>query len=64
MTEYRVRIDERASHELNVEAASEDEAVDKAYAMLTAGMSDEDKARTDYVLEFVEFTGMHDTWEI
>jgi hypothetical protein len=63
MTEYRVRIDERASHELNVEAASEDEAVEKAYAMLTAGMSDEDKAQTDYVLEFVEFTGQNDVWE-
>lgn len=64
MTEYRVRIDERASHELNVEAASEDEAVEKAYAMLTAGLSDKDKSETDYVLEFVEFTGTHDTWEI
>ena len=63
MAEYRVRIDERASHELNVEAASEDEAVEKAYAMLTNGMTDEQKSESDYVLEFVEFTGNHDVWD-
>jgi hypothetical protein len=57
MPEYRVRIFERASHELNVEAASGDEAIDAAYKLLTNGMSEQSKLDTDYVLEFVEFTG-------
>jgi hypothetical protein len=64
MPEYRVRIFERAAHELNVEAASEDEAIDLAYKTLTAGMSEQDKLDTDYVLEFVEYTGSAEAEEI
>jgi hypothetical protein len=64
MTEYRVRIFERAAHELNVEARSEDDAIDLAYKILTAGMSEQDKLDTDYVLEFVEYTGSPEAEEI
>ena len=64
MPEYRVRIFERAAHELNVEAATEDDAIDLAYATLTSGMTDQMKLDTDYVLEFVEYTGSAEAEEI
>lgn len=63
MTEYRVRIDERFTHELTVEAESRDEAIAAAYQLLTDGMSKDEESQMDYVFESDGYTGQNDAWE-
>lgn len=64
MSEYEVRIDERITHTLTVEAASRDEAVELAYELLRSGMTSDKEKEVDYSMESVGFTGNHDAWEI
>lgn len=63
MTEYVVKIDERFTHTLILEAASKDEAIEAAYQLLTDGMTPEDEKACGYQLESDGFTGQHDGWE-
>jgi hypothetical protein len=64
MKEYEVKISEKVTHVLTVEAASEDEAVDLAYKLLTDGMSKEQEEKHDYVFDSEGFTGEYSTYEI
>jgi hypothetical protein len=59
MTEYIVKIDERFTHTLTVEAGSPDEATDKAYQMLSDGLTTEDEKACDYTFEADGYTGQH-----
>lgn len=63
MTEFVVKIDERFTHTLILEAASKDEAIEAAYQLLTDGMTPEDEKACGYQLESDGFTGQHDAWE-
>lgn len=63
MTEYVVKIDERFTHTLILEAASKDEAIEAAYKLLTDGMTPEDEKACSYQLESDGYTGQHDAWE-
>lgn len=56
---YVVKIDERMTHSLIVEAASQDEAIEAAYKLLTDGMTPEEEKACDYSMESDGFTGEH-----
>jgi hypothetical protein len=62
MTQYVVKIDERMTHNLIIEAASAEEAVEKGYQLLRDGMTPEDEQEYGYELESDGFTGQHDSW--
>jgi hypothetical protein len=64
MPRYEIKIDERFYHSLTIEAASQDEAVELAYKLLTDGMSKEQETEYDYIFESEGFTGEHSTYEI
>jgi hypothetical protein len=64
MKEYEVKISEKVTHVLTVEAASQDEAVDIAYKLLTDGMSKEQEEEHDYIFDSEGFTGEHSTYEV
>lgn len=57
MTEYTVRIVEKFSHQVTVEAASEEAAAELAYQLLTNGMPDEEAAARGYDFDSDGFTG-------
>lgn len=61
MTEYIVKIDERFTHTLTIEADTADEASEKAYQMLRDGLTTEDETACDYTFESDGFTGEHST---
>ena len=63
MTEYIVRIQERVTHSVVVEAASEDAAIELGYKLLTDGMSPEEEKARDYDIESDGYTGYHYTEE-
>jgi hypothetical protein len=63
MTEFVVKIDERMTHSMVIEAASKEEAVAAAYKLLTDGMTPEIEKDLDYQLESDGYTGQHDAWE-
>lgn len=63
MTEFVVKIDERMTHSMVIEAASKEEAVAAAYKLLTDGMTPEIEKDLDYQLESDGYTGQHDVWE-
>lgn len=63
MKEYVVKIDERVTHSLILEAASQDEAIEAAYKLLMDGMTPEEEKACGYQLEADGFTGQHDAWE-
>lgn len=63
MTEYIIKVDERFTHELTVEASSRDEAIETAMQLLRDGMSPELEKEVDYVFESDGFTGDVDAWE-
>jgi hypothetical protein len=63
MTQYVVKIDERMTHNLIIEAVSAEEAVEKGYQLLRDGMTPEDEKTYGYDLESDGFTGQHDSWE-
>ena len=63
MTEYVVKIDERFTHNLIIEASNSEEALEKGYKLLTDGMTPEDEKTYGYSMESEGFTGQHDTWE-
>lgn len=63
MAEFVVKIDERFTHSLVIEAASKDEAVAAAYELLREGLSKEEEVLLQYQLESDGFTGQHDSWE-
>lgn len=62
MTEYIVKVDERFTHTLVVEAASSDLAIEAAYKLLTDGMTEADQIAMEYTLEADGYTGQHDVW--
>jgi hypothetical protein len=64
MKDYLVKIDERMTHNLRIEAASPEAALEKAYELLRDGMSPEDEKACDYSMESDGFTGEHevDLW--
>lgn len=64
MPKYEVKIDERFYHTLTIEAASSDEAVERAYELLREGMSKEQETEYDYDFESEGFTGEHSSYEI
>ena len=64
MARYVVKIDERFTHELTVEANSRDAAIDEALRLLSDGMSKDEEQARDYVLESDGYTGQNDCWEI
>lgn len=64
MTEYIVKIDERMTHNLIIEAASAEEAVEKGYQLLRDGMTPADEEAYGYDLESDGFTGQHDAWKL
>lgn len=63
MTEYIIKVDERFTHELTVEASSRDEAIETAMQLLRDGMSPELEKEVDYVFESDGFTGDVAAWE-
>lgn len=64
MARYVVKIDERFTHELTVEAENRDAAIDEALRLLSDGMSKDEEQARDYVFESDGFTGQNDCWEI
>jgi hypothetical protein len=63
MTQYVVKIDERFTHTLVIEAASKDEALAAGYQLLTDGFPPEVEKELDYSFESEGFTGQHDVWD-
>lgn len=61
--EYVVKIDERMTHSMVIEAASKEEAVAAAYKLLTDDMTPEIEKDLDYEFESDGYTGQHDVWE-
>lgn len=59
MSEFIIKIDERFTHTLTVEAGSADEATEKAYQLLRDGLTPEDEKALDYTFEADGFTGEH-----
>lgn len=57
MTEYIVKVEEKFLHTLTIEASNATEASDKAYALLSKGLTEEEKTASDYDLTAYEFTG-------
>jgi hypothetical protein len=64
MARYVVKIDERFTHELTVEADDRDAAIAAAYKLLTDGMSKDEEVQMDYVFESDGFTGQNDAWSL
>ena len=64
MATYVVKINERFTHELMVEADNRDAAIDEALRLSSDGMSEDEKQARDYVLEADGFTGQNDCWEL
>lgn len=62
MTEYVVKIDERFTHTLVIEAATKDEALAEGYKLLTDGMTPDQEKEVDYMFESEGYTGQHDVW--
>ena len=63
MTEYVVKIDERMTHNLIIEASTAEEAIEKGYQLLRDGMTPEDEKEYGYAMESEGFTGQHDAWK-
>lgn len=59
MPEYSVKVDERFTHTVIIEAASKEEAVASAYELLRNGLSKEEEILLDYRLDSDGFTGEH-----
>lgn len=57
MSEYIVKIDERFTHTLTIEASTAEEARDKAYQLLTDGLTKDDEKELDYQFEADGYTG-------
>jgi hypothetical protein len=57
LKEFQVKFDERFIHTLVVEAHTEEEAVEKAYKLITDGMSKEMEKEVDYRLDSDGLTG-------
>lgn len=62
MTQYIVKIDERMTHNLIIEANSPDEAIEQGYQLLRDGLTLKDEATYGYAFESEGFTGQHDAW--
>jgi hypothetical protein len=62
MTEYVVKIDERFTHTVVLEAANGEEARARAYQLLTDGMTPDQEKEFDYTFESEGYTGQHDVW--
>jgi len=60
---FIVSIDERFTHSLVIEANTSEEAIERAYELLSDGMTPEDEKEYDYSFESDGFTGQHDTLE-
>jgi hypothetical protein len=63
MASYVVKIDERFTHTLVIEAASSEEALAAGYQLLTDGLTPEMEKDLQYELDSEGYTGQHDTWE-
>ncbi len=57
LKEYQVKLYERIVHMLVVEAHTEDEAAEKAYKLITDGMSKDVEKDVDYQLDSDGLTG-------
>lgn len=55
--EYLVKIDETMTHNLRIEAASPEEALEKGYQLLRDGLTPEEEQELDYSLDSDGFTG-------
>jgi hypothetical protein len=64
MTEFVVKIDERVTHSMVVEAASREDAIAMGYKLLTDGMTPEMEKQYDYQLEADGYTGQDDAWKM
>jgi hypothetical protein len=61
--QFVVKIDERFTHTLVIEAASSEEALATGYELLTNGLTPEMEKELQYEFESEGYTGQHDTWE-
>lgn len=60
---FIVKIDERFTHNLIIEADTSEEALELGYQLLRDGMTPDDEKKYGYDFESDGFTGQHDTWE-
>jgi hypothetical protein len=63
MTQYVVKIDERVTHSLVIEAETAGEALQLGYQLLTDGLTPEMEKEFDYELEADGYTGQDSVWE-
>jgi len=62
MSQYVVKIDERFTHTLVIEAETAGEALQLGYQLLTDGMTPEMEKELDYMFESEGYTGQDDVW--